>query len=170
MHGGILIADGNPRVRELACESLAPLGFSVAQAADALQTLRLARSFRPALILIDVRLSGLADLDLIHELRNRPSTERAVLVACSTDCGPASRELRPVGFDGLLPRPLGLDDFRRLVARFLNRGKKRSAAAILTASATSAFSVLRPRTGSSVPQPLRGPVQARLNPTLPPAA
>ena len=68
----ILIVEDNPRNLKLARDVLGHHGFRTLEAEDAEQGLALARSERPALILMDVQLPGMDGVAALDRLRRDP--------------------------------------------------------------------------------------------------
>ena len=77
----ILIVEDNALNLELATEVLGAHGYAVLQARTAEEGLRLARSDRPALILLDVRLPGMDGLAAVRALKEDARTSGIPTVA-----------------------------------------------------------------------------------------
>lgn len=56
----ILVAHGNQRVRNQICKYLTQLGYVTYQSSDGPSTLRVTRSIKPALVIIDVKITGMS--------------------------------------------------------------------------------------------------------------
>src|SRR5262245_34269675 len=68
--GTVLIADDDPEILTLLSIRLKREGYKVLEAADGLQTLQMARSQRPDLVLLDVMMPGKNGWEVARELRN----------------------------------------------------------------------------------------------------
>ncbi len=71
----VLIVDDEPDIVDLLRATLAPEGFHLLHAHDGEAALRLARSERPSLILLDWRMSGMDGLEVCRILRNDPDPQ-----------------------------------------------------------------------------------------------
>jgi two-component system OmpR family response regulator len=65
----LLVVDDEPNILELLSVSLRFAGFEVATAADGHEALRVAGSFRPDLLLLDVMMPGLDGFEVVRRLR-----------------------------------------------------------------------------------------------------
>jgi DNA-binding response OmpR family regulator len=65
----VLIADDDPRLRNLLTWTLEQGQFNVVEAADGLSALELARNIKPDLLLLDVGMPGMNGVDLCRQLR-----------------------------------------------------------------------------------------------------
>jgi len=108
----ILIVDDEPRIATLARDVLEHAGFAVLVAADGETGLRLVRTRRPDLVVLDLGLPGVDGLDVIRDVRRDGQLPIVVLSA------------RDDEVDKLLGLELGADDYvtkpfspRELVAR-----------------------------------------------------
>ncbi len=86
---------------ELAREVLRTQGRAVLQADTAEEGLRLARSERPDLILLDVRLPGMDGLDAVRAMTGDEA------------------QARMAGFDGYVTKPIDTRTLPQIVARLL---------------------------------------------------
>jgi DNA-binding response OmpR family regulator len=66
----ILIADDDPAIVQLLMQALAPDAYRIVTANDGETALRLARSQRPALILLDWQMPGVEGTDVTRALRD----------------------------------------------------------------------------------------------------
>ncbi len=71
----VLVVDDEPDIVGLLRETLAPEGYRLLSADNGEAALSLARSERPALILLDWRMPGQDGLDVCRALRNDPDPE-----------------------------------------------------------------------------------------------
>jgi PAS domain S-box-containing protein len=80
----------------------------------------LAREHRPDLVLLDLHLPDVPGVEVLRRLRADPRTAAIPVVVVSADATPASLErLRAAGADAYLTKPLDVDEFLRVVERFL---------------------------------------------------
>jgi len=76
----ILVADDDPRIRDLARRALAPAGFRVALAGDGHEALRLFEAESPSLVLLDVQMPGADGYAVCRAIRSHPSGARTPVV------------------------------------------------------------------------------------------
>ncbi len=83
----VVLADDEHLVRAaLRCLLEARLGLRVVgEAADGLDTLRLVRRVRPALVLVDIVMPGLDGLEVTRRIRQRPGDTRVIVVSRYTN-------------------------------------------------------------------------------------
>jgi two-component system alkaline phosphatase synthesis response regulator PhoP len=111
----ILVVDDEPGIVTLARDYLERAGFRVLSAGDGTAGLRLARTERPNLIVLDLMLPGIDGLDVIRALRGDPATRSLPVIMLTARVEEA---------DMLIGLELGADDYitkpfspRALVAR-----------------------------------------------------
>jgi two-component system, OmpR family, response regulator ResD len=95
----ILIVDDEPPVREVVGQYLQLEGYTVMQAADGLEALRLAEAYPPDLIILDLMLPGIDGLDVCRHLRTKSAVPILMLTARTEDAD------KFAGFDA------GTDDY-----------------------------------------------------------
>ena len=116
----ILIVEDNALNLELATEVLGAHGYVVLQARTAEEGLRLARSDRPDLILLDVRLPGMDGLAAVRALKEDARTSAIPTVAMTAHAMTgAEAEARLAGFDAYVTKPIDTRTLPRLVTRLL---------------------------------------------------
>ena len=108
----VLVVDDAPEIVRIVRDYLEHAGFSVSTAANGPDALRLARSERPDLIVLDLGLPGRDGLDVTRDLRRESSVPIVMLTARTDEA------------DKLVGLELGADDYvtkpfsaRELVAR-----------------------------------------------------
>jgi two-component system alkaline phosphatase synthesis response regulator PhoP len=111
----ILIVDDQPGILTIARDYLDRAGFRTLTAADGPGALRLARSERPNLLVLDLMLPGMDGLDVTRTLRQDPTTRALPIIMLTA---------RVEETDRLIGLELGADDYltkpfspRELVAR-----------------------------------------------------
>ncbi len=108
----ILVVDDEPKIVKLARDYLEQAGFRVLTAADGMTALAVARSARPDLIVLDLKLPGKDGLDVCRALRR----ESEVPIIMLTARGEETDRLigLELGADDYIPKPFSP---RELVAR-----------------------------------------------------
>jgi signal transduction histidine kinase/DNA-binding NarL/FixJ family response regulator len=104
----ILVADEHPESRRLMARYHEPLGFQVAEAADADELRELARSFHPHLVWIDVQMDGGRGCEIAAGMTGAAGDDPPIIVATSVNGLPEERErVLAAGCHDLLVKPFG---------------------------------------------------------------
>lgn len=110
--GPLLIVEDNENNRKLARDVLEFRGYRVIEALTAESGIELARSEQPALILMDIRLSGMNGIAAFRALRGDPLTAHIPVVAFTASAmAQDRREIEEQGFDGFVAKPISVDAF-----------------------------------------------------------
>ncbi len=120
--GKRLLLVEDDRFLRRACEvSLKQRGFAVTSAVDGEEGLRLARSERPDLILLDMLMPKLSGLDVLKALRSDPATRGLrVLVLSNSSREQDVQEVTRLGIEGYLVKSnLSLQSLGDEVTRIL---------------------------------------------------
>lgn len=111
----IVVVDDESEIVNIVRDYLEQAGFRVLTASDGLTALRLARSERPALVVLDLMLPGMDGLDIVRALRSDPATSSMPVIMLTA---------RVEETDRLIGLELGADDYitkpfspREVVAR-----------------------------------------------------
>jgi len=108
----VLIVEEHPSHMELAAYMLERGGYEVLQATNAEDGIALARTERPALILMDLRLPGMDGVGAIRLLRSDPATRGIKIVAVTSyrdEYG--EKPLHVAGADALIRKPYHYEHF-----------------------------------------------------------
>ena len=79
----VLLVDSDPGAQGAAAEALVAHGYNVMQAPTGTDGLRLARRYKPEVIVTELILPGLSGLDLLDQLRRHPETWGIPVVVAS---------------------------------------------------------------------------------------
>ena len=114
----ILLVEDDDDITEVLCLVLSGLGYDVVTANDGAQALAALRSDRelPRLILLDLMMPGMNGWEFRVEQMRDPRL-RDIPVVVMTGIGDAENEAAAMGVDGLLAKPVDLDELRDIVAR-----------------------------------------------------
>jgi DNA-binding response OmpR family regulator len=113
----VLIVDDDDSIRDFISMALSDRGYEVATAPDGGVALEMMASFRPDIVLLDMRMpamDGWAFSSVYRETRS-PRVPVVVLTA-ARDAGASAAEIRA---DAFLAKPFDLSDLLALVARLL---------------------------------------------------
>ena len=120
----VLVVEDQALSLELVSDLLTLAGYEVLQARDAATGLRLARRFRPALILMDINLPDMNGMEAIRRLKADPVTADIPVIALTALVMPGDRErILAAGADGYLSKPVDTTTFAASLADFLARRK-----------------------------------------------
>lgn len=102
----VLIADDVDDARELYGEYLRYSGFRVVTASDGVEAVRLARTYRPDVILLDVRMPRLTGSEAVRQLKTDPRFTGVPIIALTAHALQSERDaLMGDGFDDVLAKP-----------------------------------------------------------------
>jgi DNA-binding response OmpR family regulator len=87
----VLLADDDPGLRRLVGTTLGPEQFNLLAAGDGDETLEIARTKRPELILLDINMPGLNGLDVCRLLKSDPDTATMRIVVLTASSSEADR-------------------------------------------------------------------------------
>jgi excisionase family DNA binding protein len=117
----VLIVDDERDFAEMVRDYLALKGgFDVGVAESGFQAGFTVARFRPDVILMDIMMPDMDGFEVYRMLRDDPETRHIPVVACTAYRDPAiDRRVREEQFDGLVEKPLKLDDLLELIRRQL---------------------------------------------------
>ncbi|MBI5586359.1 MAG: sigma-54-dependent Fis family transcriptional regulator [Deltaproteobacteria bacterium] len=118
--------------------------WEVATAADGPAGLALVESFRPALVILDIRLPGLSGLEVLEELRSRFPELPVIIITAYQDMESTIRAIKLGAFD-YLHKPIDVAEMDALIRRLEQTRQARS---------QKEGEVPEPEAGQSDPQPL----------------
>jgi two-component system, OmpR family, response regulator len=116
----ILVCDDQPTLRTLVRAALSEGDYSIVEARDGDEALRLVRSVRPDLVVLDMVMPGRSGLDVIEEIRFDARLSRTPVVLCSASRRSLDREsARDYGADRYLPKPFSPVELAQIVGELL---------------------------------------------------
>lgn len=114
----ILIVEDNAKNMTLLRDVLRASGYRTLEASTALQALRLAVDYGPALVLMDIRLPDMDGPEALARLRMDERTASIPVLAVTAQAMKGDGErFMAAGFDGYLSKPLDIDELLGTVAR-----------------------------------------------------
>ncbi len=114
----IAVVEDDDSLRDLLHEELESAGYQVSSFADAEALLAVINDNAYALVLSDIRLPGMSGLQLLNQLKQRPSAPAFILITAFGTVDQAVAALRQ-GADDFITKPLDLDHLLVSVARVL---------------------------------------------------
>jgi signal transduction histidine kinase len=125
----ILVADNQPRNRQVLREMLAASDFDVIEAQNGRDLIRLALARPPHLILMDMALPDITGLDAARILRRMPVVRDIPLIIVSANVFEAARRASlAIGCDGFLAKPIRIAELLGLLQRLMGLDAVRSVA------------------------------------------
>ena len=116
----VLVADDTDTGRELVRTVLENSGYTVVEAGDGLEAVRVARERRPDLIILDLHMPDLDGFGVIQQLRADANFARIPIVALTASAMFGDRERAlSVGFTAYVTKPISLGVLRGEVERLL---------------------------------------------------
>jgi PAS domain S-box-containing protein len=111
----ILVVDDVQENRDVIVKMLDQIGFEVVEAADGRESLAMAQSQQPDLILMDIIMPEMSGLEAIGNMRRIPALRRTPIIVLSASAS-SSEEKKSIaaGADAFLPKPV---DFNLLLLK-----------------------------------------------------
>lgn len=117
----VLVADDKATSRELVRTVLEKCGYTVFEAGDGLEALRVARESEPDLIILDLHMPQLDGFGVIRELRRDAQFAATPVMALTASAMQGDRERAlAAGFTGYISKPIPLSMLRSEVERLLH--------------------------------------------------
>lgn len=121
----IIVVEDDPLTARLVADVLETLGHAVECAATVDHAFRLAETYQPAAMLVDVQLGSESGLDLMSRLSGDPTTTAIPIVAMTALDGPQDgAALDEAGAVALLEKPFSAADVVAIVAAVIGAGAK----------------------------------------------
>jgi CheY-like chemotaxis protein len=118
----ILVCDNEEPLRALIRATLATGDYRLVEARDGEESLALARSARPDLILLDVMMPGRSGLEVLRELRSDASFAETPVIVVTGRAQAADREAaEAIGADYFLTKPFSPAGLAALLEQLLPR-------------------------------------------------
>lgn len=120
--GTILYIEDNPDNRLLVKRILLSEDYSILEAIDAKDALKVLESSRPDLILMDINMPDMDGYTLTAKIKAMPGFERVPIVALTANVMRGDKEKTlEAGCDGYIQKPLDIDHLTREIERFMMR-------------------------------------------------
>ncbi len=116
----LLLVDDEPNIVELLSASLRYAGFEVATAVNGTEALKVAREFRPDLLVLDVMMPGLDGFDVIRRLRST-GDRLPVLFLTARDATEDKVTGLTLGGDDYVTKPFSLEEVLARIRAILRR-------------------------------------------------
>ena len=118
----ILIIEDNEKNRRLVRDVLQFKGYQTIETETGEEGVELARSRRPALVLMDIQLPGIDGITALRQLRDDPTTRTIRVMAVTASAMTQDRQkILSAGFDGYQSKPINVKAFLEAVHELLAR-------------------------------------------------
>jgi two-component system, cell cycle response regulator DivK len=118
----VLIVDDNEKNMKLARDVLRLAGFETLEAGTGRDSIDVATTHLPDVILMDIRLPDMDGTDAARAIKADPRAASIPIVALTSLAMKGDRELLlAAGFDGYLEKPISVREFPEQVRRFAQR-------------------------------------------------
>lgn len=116
----ILIVDDYADIRTMMKILIEMAGYKVLEAHDGEQALESARENCPDLILMDIAMPGMNGITAAREIRTFEHCSDTPMIAVTAYGNIYEEEALDAGFNEVIPKPLGFDDIKPLIERYLS--------------------------------------------------
>jgi two-component system, cell cycle response regulator DivK len=121
----VLLIEDNAESRELLRDVLEFDGYEVAEAVSAEEGLVIARSRKPALILMDIQLPKMNGIDALKIIRADPELSSIPVVAVTASVMlQEEHRVKDAGFDAFQRKPINVKATRELITRLAGETKE----------------------------------------------
>ncbi len=118
----ILIIEDNEKNRKLIRDLLQVKGYQTIESETAEEGLRLAEEKTPALILMDIQLSGMDGISAMKQLKAASKTKTIPIMAITASAMTHNREsMLAEGFDAYQTKPFNLSEFLADIEQFIGK-------------------------------------------------
>jgi CheY-like chemotaxis protein len=123
----ILIVEDQPLNRKLVRDVLQARGYRTLESETGEEGVQLARTLRPALVLMDIQLPGINGIEALRQLRADAATRSIPVIAVTASAMQQNRQqILEAGFDAYQPKPIDVKAFLLAVRDVLDRRVRRS--------------------------------------------
>ena len=118
----ILIVEDNPKNLKLVRDTLQVKGYRTIDAGSGEEGVQLACNQRPALVLMDIQLSGISGIEAFRQLRADPTTHAIPVIAVTASVMAQERQkVMAAGFDGFQGKPISVRELPETVRQILDK-------------------------------------------------
>ena len=118
----ILVVEDNEKNRKLVRDVLTFKGYTIVEADNGEDGVRLAQERVPKLILMDIQLPGIDGIEALRRIRAHGATSAIPIIAVTASAMDRDRQqIMAAGFDGYQSKPLNVKEFIAAVEAMLAR-------------------------------------------------
>ncbi len=123
----ILIVEDDPRSLKMIRMLLRPYGYSLLEATDGEEALKVARSDKPDLIIMDLRLPKVSGLEVTRQLRQMSDFSHIAIIAITAYAMKGDKEKAiSAGCDAYVAKPINTRELPKLITEMLLQRKENS--------------------------------------------
>jgi len=115
----ILIIDDDPSILETVADLLETAGYQALAALGGAQGVKVARTERPDLILVDYHMPEMDGLGVAERLKADAATRRIPVIALTSGTAADANKLIEAGCIGFIPKPFDAETFPGLIIEFV---------------------------------------------------
>lgn len=116
----ILYVEDNPSNLRLVNRVLQAEGYTIIEAKNAQQTLKIIETEHPDLILMDINMPDMDGYTLTGQLKNMPELQNVPIIAVTANVMKGDRERTiQAGCDGYIQKPIDVDSLPQQIAQYL---------------------------------------------------
>lgn len=116
----ILIAEDDDMNKLLLRDILTYHGYSVIEASDGEECLKLAKSTKPDLIFMDIQMPKIDGMTVLRTLKDDPLTKDVIIIAATAFAMKGDRErMLLAGFDDYISKPIDTKQIPVLIRKYL---------------------------------------------------
>lgn len=117
----VLVVEDNELNMKLFHDLLEANGYEILQTRDGMEALRMAREFRPDLILMDIQLPEVSGLEVTKWIKEDDALKEIPVVAVTAFAMKGDEQkIREGGCEAYIAKPISVTDFLETVRRFIN--------------------------------------------------
>ena len=126
MKGRILIVEDEPKISQLLAVNFTGTGYEVDTAASGEEGLEKVSSFKPDILMLDVKLPGISGWDVCKKIKTTPEYRdiAVIIVTASSQKSDMERSVN-VRSDCFFSKPFEIELIMEKVAELLNRKKQK---------------------------------------------
>ncbi len=122
----MLIVEDNPQNMKVILMSLRPHGYTLLEATDGEEALKIAGREKPDLIIMDMQLPKIGGLEVTRRLRQMPLFSHIPIIAVTAYAMKGDEEkILKAGCDAYLPKPINTRELPEMIAEMLLRTEAR---------------------------------------------
>jgi two-component system response regulator (stage 0 sporulation protein F) len=121
----VLVIDDQPGIRRLLTEVLTEEGYAVSEAANGYDGVQKAKDFRPALILMDMKMPGMDGIETLRELKRSGLGDKVIMMTAYGELDLVT-EAKEIGAADYITKPFDIialcDMIKKNLARDVTKG------------------------------------------------
>lgn len=117
-----LIVDDSPEIRRLLSRSLASLNFTIIEAANGEEAVRLARECCPAVVVLDLCMPSMDGWEVVRHMRSDPALEEVPIIVITAYYGSTTiQSAQRAGCQYVVAKPFELREIVRMITMVTSR-------------------------------------------------